>query len=209
MDSPIIPCDGETTDGKTETSKNNDYLLPVSNNFCTSKSSMDSPIIPCDGETTDGKTETSKNNGTKKESNKEGEAVPVECQHELAGRRNNASSSSGGGGDDGDERKPHVPLSSCKRDDQASEGDKKDEVEDVEIVANAEETGDGGGNDDDEDVDNDYKVGPAEERKGIEDIGIPGCDNNEDEDNHGMEKGQGQDDVPVTKCVHCLLFQSQ
>ena len=133
--------------------------------LCTSKyMDMDSPIIPCDGETTDGKTETSNNNGTKKESNKGGEAVSLKRQNEVAGRPNNASSSSGAGGDDGDNRKPHVVLSNCKRDDQAAEDDKKDEVEDEEIVAHAGESEDDGGSNDDADVENERKLEFAEER---------------------------------------------
>ena len=170
---------------------------------------MDSPIIPCDGETTKGKTETSKNNGTKKESNKGGEAVSLKCQNEVAGRPNNASGSSGGGGDDEDNRKPHVVLSNCKRDDQAAEDDKKDEVEDEEIVAHAGESEDDGGSNDDADEEYECEVEFAEERKDIEDSSVRYGDENVYACNQGMEKGQGQNDVLVTNCVHRLLFQSQ
>ena len=180
--------------------------------FYTSKCmemDVDSPIIPCDCETTDGKMETSNNNVSKKESNKRGEAVSLKCQNEVAGRPNNASSSSGGGGDDEDNRKPHVVLSNCKRDDQAAENDKKDEVEDEEIVAHAGESEDDGGSNDDADEEYECEVEFAEERKDIEDSSVRGEDENVYACNQGMEKGQGQNDVPYTKCVHRLLFQSQ
>ena len=178
--------------------------------FYTSKyMDMDSPIIPCDGETTDGKTETSNNNGTTKESNKGGEVVSLKRQNEVAGRPNNASSSSGSGGDDEDNRKPHMVLSNCKRDDQAAEEDKKDEVEDEEIVANAGEIEDDGGSNDNADVGYECEGKFAEERKDIEDSSVRGGDENVYACNQGMGKGRGQNDVPVTKCVHRLLFQSQ
>lgn len=167
---------------------------------------MDSLILPCDGETNDGKTETSNNNGTKKESNKGGEVVSLKCQNEVAGRPNDASGSSGGGGDDEDNRKPHMVLSNCKRDDQAAEDDKKDEVEDEEIVAHVGESEDDGESNDDADVEYECEVEFAEESKDIEDSG---GDENVYACNQGMEKGQGQNDVPFTKCVHRLLFQSQ
>ncbi|XP_044178906.1 probable serine/threonine-protein kinase mps1 isoform X4 [Acropora millepora] len=169
--------------------------------FCTNKyMDMDSPIIPCDGETTDGKTETSNSNGTKKESNKGGEAVSLKCQNEVAGRPNNASGSSGGGGDDEDNRKPHVALSNCKRDDQVAEDDKKDEVEDEEIVAHAGESEDDGGSNDDEDEEYECEVESAEERKDIEDSSVCGGDENVyacNQDNNRVSSGQ----IPSLTCT--------
>lgn len=161
--------------------------------------------MPCDGETTDGKTETSNNNGTQKESNKGGKAVSLKCQNEVAGRPSNASGSSGGGGDDEDNRKPHVPLSNCKRDDQAA---RKDEVEDEEIAANAGESDDNGGSNNDEHVGFECEVELAEERKDIDDISIHGGDEIEDDGNQGMEKGQGQNNVCYFKAKKNMCSNS-